>query len=87
MEIGDKFVIKYKRKNKCLFPNKEFRIKGFSKSKLSIFYDDLRTNIKCKCSICSNASANICLSIENITITISRLNEIRDKKLKILLKK
>ncbi len=54
-EIGDIFIIK-KDKNKirpCKYQNKRFEIKKVSKSGETIYYDDLRTNIKCKCSICN----------------------------------
>ena len=46
-EIGDYFRIDF-NKGTCKFPNKIYQILGFSKSHLHIYYEDNRTNIKCK---------------------------------------
>ena len=58
-EIGDEFVINhknieklYKGLVKCTEPNKVFSIEKFSKSGISVYYYDNRTNIKCKCQQC-----------------------------------
>lgn len=53
-EVGDIFVFK-KVKGQikpCLYQDKKFKIKSVSKYGRIIYYDDLRTNIKCKCSNC-----------------------------------
>jgi hypothetical protein len=53
-EIGDIFIFK-KVKGQikpCKYQGKRFKIKKISKYGGTIYYDDLRTNIKCKCSNC-----------------------------------
>ena len=58
MEIGDSFRIVIpkvrKRDNwgRCKTPEKEFVITGFTKNNY-VYYDDLRTNIRCNCTQCS----------------------------------
>jgi hypothetical protein len=71
LEIGDTFIIdwKYILKNYpkikvCKDPNRVFIAKSFSKSGLSVYFDDFRTNKKgCKCSICSDNKTEKCTSI------------------------
>ena len=60
-EIGDTFIINWKLIKKkyhsvfiCKDSEKVFQIKRFSKSGLSVYFDDNRTNKKCKCSICGD---------------------------------
>lgn len=60
INIGDTFIINYKKVletypflKPCCFPNKVFTIDGFSKSGLSVYYYDNRTNIKCDCKWCN----------------------------------
>lgn len=59
IEVGDKFVINWKgikilypSVRVCKFPDLEFTVDSFSKSKLSVYYLDMRTNKKCKCQYC-----------------------------------
>lgn len=64
-EVGDVFIITRKsppystaynggryRNQPCLYVDKRYIIKSFSKSGLSVYYEDNRTNIKCKCNNC-----------------------------------
>ena len=51
IEIGDEFIIN-KKYTGCKYPNKKFIAKRLSHSNLGVYFDDFRTNIKCKCSIC-----------------------------------
>ncbi len=73
----------------CKYPDKEFIIKSFSASKISAYYEDLRTNNACKCSNCqtySNKCQNLkCTGIYNIKITKTRLQRLREIKLKQLI--
>jgi len=73
----------------CKYPEKKFIIKSFSASKISVYYDDLRTNNSCKCSNCqtySDKSQNLkCIGIYNIKIIKTRLQRLRDIKLKQLI--
>lgn len=94
MEIGDVFIIN-KLKGSfyiCKDPNKKFIIQSFSKSGLSVYYVDDRTNIKCRCSNCrtdpySNKYERVrCIGISQIKIVEKRLERLRDQKLKRLLK-
>lgn len=48
LKIGDYFKID----NNCEY-NGPYIVSGFSKSGLHIYYEDNRTNIKCKCYCCS----------------------------------
>ena len=75
-EIGDTFIINWKLIKKhsvfiCKDSEKVFQIKRFSKSGLSVYFDDNRTNKKwCKCSICRNE--NIEKSIGKIDIILKQ---------------
>lgn len=53
-EVGDIFIIKREKGQikPCKYLNKKFKIKKVSKSQSTIYYDDTRTNIKCKCHNC-----------------------------------
>ena len=94
-EIGDKFIINWKKiistypsVKVCKFPELEFTIDSFSKSKLSVYFTDNRTNIKCSCQICvrdksSNRTPNS-ISVNDIIITQKRLSIERGRKLKSL---
>ena len=98
IEIGDKFVIDhkgikkiYKSYKPCEFPNLEFTIVDFSKSKQSVYFIDKRTNPKCKCNICGSSLVALddrkCIGVAQIIITQSRICFERDKKLKQILPK
>lgn len=81
-EIGDAFIIidipsfKYNCKDR-----KEFVIKNFSKSGLSVYYEDNRTNPKCKCNNCSIIKGVKCIGIVNIELVSTRKQRERDIKL------
>lgn len=50
IEVGDRFTINWKNIKQL---NKEFTVIDFSKSGLSVYFDDNRTNKKgCKCNFC-----------------------------------
>ena len=86
-EIGDSFVIintdcslnwKYKCKDQ-----KEFIIKSFSKSLLSVYYEDNRTNQKCRCNNCSIINKGVkCIGVTNIKLVSKRIQRERENKLK-----
>ena len=93
-EIGDKFIINWKKirstypVKSCKFPDLEFTIEHFSKSKLSVYFKDNRTNIKCSCQVCekdksSNRTSNS-IGINDIIITQKKLAIERSRKLKSL---
>ena len=81
-EIGDAFVIidipsfKYNCKDR-----KEFVIKNFSKSGLSVYYEDNRTNKKCKCQQCFKKEKIKCIGVSNIELVSTRKQRERDIKL------
>jgi hypothetical protein len=96
-EIGDKFIINWKRiisaypsVKLCKFPDLEFTIESFSKSKISVYYLDNRTNKKCKCQYCGKSiygnnikNNNTCsIGVADIIITKKKLSIERDNKLK-----
>ena len=84
-EIGDSFKIvdteyfKYGCKDQ-----KEFVIKSFSKSRQSVYYEDNRTNPKCRCQNCSMIKGVKCIGVDNIELIDKRLQIERENKLKIL---
>ena len=84
-EIGDSFVIvdtkfwKYGCKDQ-----KEFVINSFSKSELSVYYEDNRTNPKCKCDNCSITKGLKCIGISNIKLVSKRIQRERENKLNYL---
>lgn len=89
-EIGDTFTINWKLIKKtyssifiCKDPDKVFQIKSFSKSGLSVYFDDFRTNKKwCKCSICSNKNTEKSISNRDIILKQKYLSLQREIKLK-----
>lgn len=97
-EIGDKFVINWKKVSAvypgikiCKFPELEFTIESFSKSKLSVYFIDKRTNKKCSCTYCDKVlhGKNIkegskSIGVADIIITQKRLSVERSLKLKSL---
>jgi len=88
MEIGDSFIVDwdmikgfYSNITKCRFPKREFIIKSFSKSGLSVYFEDNRTNKKCRCSVCSNIEKVKSIGVSSISITKTKIQEERDIKL------
>jgi hypothetical protein len=91
IEIGDKFIINWKliKKNypkikPCLNPNIEFTINKFSKSGLSVYYHDFRTNKKCNCQICQDIRTEKSIGVHDIIVTQTRIQSKRNLSLKIL---
>jgi hypothetical protein len=86
IEIGDIFIIKpYK---KCIRMNKRFRATKFSKSGLSVYYFDLRTNNPCKCNNCipsTSIDKLKCIGISSVTVVEKKIQYERNIKLKTLL--
>jgi len=93
MNIGDRFVINYDglykvypKLIKCKYQDKIFTIDKFSKSKISVYYKDDRTNKKCICSLCNSVSNQglKSISIYSIIIVETKLQRERNLKLKSL---
>ena len=82
-EIGDGFIIVdsehwiYECKDQ-----KEFVIKSFSKSGMSVYYEDNRTNPKCRCNNCSMIKGVKCIGVFNIELVSKRIQRERENKLK-----
>lgn len=90
MQIGDTFIIihsRYSRRGRysCKDPNKKFTIGDISKSGLSVYYEDNRTNNKCRCNYCRYQSSIKCISISNLEIVETKLQKQRNEKLKFIL--
>ena len=54
-KIGDEFRILQEKtapRHRCKFPNKSFIVTSISKSGRTLFYEDKRTNVKCKGNHC-----------------------------------
>ena len=93
IEIGDYFIINWKKITNiyesvrpCNFQNREYVIHSFSKSMLSVYYLNEKTNRKCKCDRCRNPSTIQCMGISYIIITNTRKVIERDNKIKLILK-
>lgn len=92
IEVGDFFIIKFSKN--CLYKDKEYSVEGFSKSGNLIYYYDRRTNIKCKCTICSGkfkreefgSYVKSYIKLEHVILTATKLARERDLKLKRLFK-
>jgi hypothetical protein len=89
IEIGDKFIINWKYIKSiypyltiCKDPYKEFVAKRFTKSKISIYFDDNRTNKKCKCQICIKSEIEKSIGVSYCILTIKRIAIERHNKLK-----
>ena len=85
-EVGDKFVINWERIKQwypsvepCKFPDLEFTIDSFSKSKLSVYFKNLNYK-SCSCQNCSVYDNSI--GVNDIIITKKRTAIDRDIKLK-----
>jgi hypothetical protein len=81
VNIGDVFILKYDekdKKNRCVYYRKKYTITDLTKSKLTIFYKDNRTNYKCKCSKCSDTRVNKNISIKDIIIVETKLQASRN---------
>ena len=96
-EIGDSFSVDYGKINeiypdfmKCQDPDKVFIIESFSKSGLSVYYIDNRTNNKCNFNNCSkkgkeiylNGSTRRCVGVSDIKLHSKRIQRERNNKLK-----
>jgi hypothetical protein len=96
-EIGDRFTINHKSlqkiypySSKCKEPDKIFVIDSFTKSGLSVYYIDRRTNIKCNCFSCSKRGREIlldgsvrrCIGVSDILLHSKRKQIERNNKLK-----
>lgn len=93
IEIGDYFIINwkkiisiYKYIRPCNFQNREYKIHGFSKSMLSVYYLNEKTNRKCKCDRCRNPSTIQGIGISDIIITNNKKTIERDRKIKLILR-
>lgn len=91
IEIGDFFKIKKSQHNyKCKSPNKIFQVIEESKSRLSVYYYDNRTNNNCKCYFCytkSNAKEELkSIGKSDIVLHRKHIQHLREKKLKQILK-
>lgn len=75
---------------KCQDPDKVFIIESFSKSELSVYYIDSRTNTKCNCNNCStrdkeillNGSTLRCIGVSDIKLHLKKKQIEREAKLK-----
>ncbi len=82
-EIGDSFIIVDTEYWRYLCKDqKEFIIKSFSKSGLSIYYEDNRTNPKCGCENCVKPKGEKCIGISYVQLVSKRVQRERDLKLK-----
>ena len=94
LEVGDRFIINWKYIRKfypklevCKDLNKEFTIVDFSKSGLSVYFNDGRTNKRgCRCQICLTKEYRKCIGVSSIILTLKRIQYDRDKKITNLLK-
>jgi len=93
VEVGDIFIINHKGIKKvykgygmCRCYAMEFTVTKLSKSKLSVYYNDLRTNRKCSCQRCRDTNLEKCVGIDSIIIVDKKLSRDRDKKIKQILK-
>jgi hypothetical protein len=88
LEIGDSFKIidtdAFKRN--CKSPDEIFVVDRFSDSKLSVYYIDTRTKMKCRCNNCFQdvlGKPNMkCIGVYSIELVEKRIVRIRDEKLK-----
>lgn len=87
-EIGDTFRIDHKLLHSdygLMKPCNEkyliFKIKSFSKSGLSVYYMDNRTNKKCKCRVCLDDRKIKSIGIRYIKLHQSNRQRIRNIKL------
>jgi hypothetical protein len=92
IEIGDRFTIDwnyikktYSSINICKYLDRIFTITDFSKSRLSVYFYDYKTNNSCKCNLCSANSNRKSISIREIKIFETKTQYERDKKLSKLL--
>jgi hypothetical protein len=92
-EIGDTFIINWKlitHANSiriCKDIEKAFQIKRFSKSGLSVYFDDFRTNKRgCRCAVCSIKQTEKSIGKRDIILKQKYLSLQREIKLKQLLK-
>lgn len=80
-DIGDVFILKYDekdKKNRCVYYRKRYTITDLTKSKRTVYYNDNRTNYKCKCVKCSNRKINKMASVDDIVIVETKLQASRN---------
>jgi hypothetical protein len=101
IEVGDLFVITRKgrhRNRPCPYADKVFVVKSFTNTGLGVYYDDNRTNIRCKCINCSKVyirrydeeggwskvEVPRSIGVNDIKVVEKRLARERDIKIKLL---
>ena len=101
IEVGDLFVITRKGRQgllRCPYADKVFVVKSFTNTGLGVYYDDNRTNIRCKCINCSKVyirrydeeggSSKVevprSIGVNDIKVVEKRLARERDIKIKLL---
>lgn len=99
VEVGDLFVITRKGKHRnrpCPYADKVFVVKSFTNR--SVFYEDNRTNIRCRCINCakvyirrydeeggwSKVEVPRSIGVNDIKVVEKRLERERDIKIKLL---
>ena len=96
IEVGDSFkvdwdIVKHEQEIvygykfvKCKTPNKVFIVDKFSKSMMTIYYRDYRTNNGCKCRICTgnyfNTTKRVFYNPGESTKTINKMHVILHEK-------
>ncbi len=88
VEPGD--LIKWIKANskKCKYRDKIYTISKLSKASMSVWFDNPRTNNKCRCHICRGLLGynSINVGISNIKLHTKGLTKKRNDKIKRLLK-
>ena len=82
-EVGDTIILKA-NKFCSAKPNKEFIVESLSKSEISVYYRDNRTNNKCRCNRCQNDPFNKglkCIGMVDIIVVETRIQRERDIKI------
>ncbi len=80
-DIGDVFILKYDekdKKNRCVYYRKKYTITDISKSYKTVFYNDNRTNYKCKCTRCKDTKVNKNILVKDIIIVETKLQASRN---------
>jgi hypothetical protein len=91
MEIGDKFIINWKHITSmnnavvCKYKSRVFTVSGFTKTRLSVYFYDNKTNNDCECYICDTGVYKSIL-VSNTIIVQTKIQFERDKKIKQILK-
>lgn len=91
MEIGDRFIINWKHIISnynlvvCKYKSRVFTVSGFTKTRLSVYFYDNKTNNDCKCHICDGYVYKSILISQTIIVQ-TKIQFERDKKIKQILK-